>query len=158
MVRRELKVKEGELYNETNRRLSLENIQRLGFFEDVNFKTSSSADRPEVMNVDIVVKERSTGQIQFGAGYGSAQGFTLTGSVQQTNFMGKGQNLGVSLNHSKVATLYDVSFTEPNYNDSSWSLGFRVFQSTNSGHIEYDEVKTGGSFLSARTPGAMSYK
>ncbi len=38
VVRRELKIMEGELYNETRRRQSLENIQRLGYFEEVNFK------------------------------------------------------------------------------------------------------------------------
>jgi len=145
VLRRELKIKEGELYHETRRRLSLENVQRLGFFEEVNFKTSSVPDHPELMNIDIVVKERSTGQIQFGAGYGTTQGFTLQGSVQQTNFLGKGQNLGVSLNHSNNYTLYDVSFTEPYYNDTLWSVGFRVFQSSNTGRLDFNERKTGGS-------------
>ncbi|HWU43607.1 MAG TPA: outer membrane protein assembly factor BamA, partial [Bdellovibrio sp.] len=98
VLRRELKVHEGELYNETRRRQSLENIQRLGFFEEVNFKTSVDPDHTEVMNVDINVKERNTGQIQLGAGYGTSQGFTLQGSVNQSNFLGKGQNLGASLN------------------------------------------------------------
>ncbi len=147
VVRRELKIKEGELYNETHRRESLENVQRLGFFEEVNFKTSSVPDRPELMNVDIVVKERGTGQIQFGAGYGSSQGFTLNGSVQQTNFRGKGQNLGVSLQHSSTSTLFDVSFTEPYYNDTLWSTGFRVFRSVNSGRDSFNETKTGASLF-----------
>lgn len=145
VLRRELKIKEGELYNETRRRESLENVQRLGFFEEVNFKTSSVPDHPELMNVDIVVKERGTGQIQFGAGYGSSQGFTLTGSVQQTNFMGKGQNLGVSLNHSSNATFFDVSFTEPYYNDTLWSAGVRAFRTIDNGRADYYENKTGAS-------------
>ncbi len=147
VLRRELKIKEGELYNETRRRESVENVQRLGFFEEVNFKTSSVPDHPELMNVDIVVKERGTGQIQFGAGYGTSQGFTLQGSVQQTNFLGKGQNLGVSLQHASTATTFDVSFTEPYYNDTLWSAGFRAFRSTNSGRDDYNENKTGGSLF-----------
>lgn len=147
VVRRELKIKEGELYNETRRRESAENIQRLGFFEEVNFKTSTPPDRPEIMNIDIVVKERSTGQIQFGAGYGSAQGFTLSGSVQQTNFQGKGQNLGVSLDYSSSRRSYDVSFTEPYFRDSLWSVGFRVFETNVSGRDDYDERKYGPSLF-----------
>ncbi len=147
VLRRELKIKEGELYNETRRRESVENVQRLGFFEEVNFKTSSVPDHPELMNVDIVVKERGTGQIQFGAGYGTSQGFTLQGSVQQTNFLGKGQNLGVSLQHASTSTTFDVSFTEPYYNDTLWSAGFRAFRSTNSGRDDYNENKTGGSLF-----------
>lgn len=145
VVRRELKIKEGELYNETRRRVSLENIQRLGFFDEVNFKTSTPPDKLDILNIDITVKERNTGQIQLGAGYGSAQGFTLQGSVQQTNFMGRGQNLGVSLNLASQYSVYDFTFTEPYFRDSLWSLGFRVFRSENSGRLDYNETRTGGS-------------
>lgn len=145
VIRREMKIREGELYNETRRRQSLENIQRLGFFEDVNFKTSTPADKLDVMNVEIVVKERSTGQVQVSAGYGTSQGLTFGGSVQQTNFLGKGQNLAVSAQLTNISSLYDVSFTEPYFNDSDWSAGFRVFQSSNTGRADYAERKTGGS-------------
>tara|TARA_B110001454_G_scaffold183141_1_gene178117 strand:- start:51467 stop:53929 length:2463 start_codon:yes stop_codon:yes gene_type:complete len=147
VVRRELKIKEGELYNETRRRLSLENIQRLGFFDEVNFKTSTPPDKLDILNIDITVKERNTGQIQLGAGYGSAQGFTLQGSVQQTNFMGRGQNLGVSLNLASQYSVYDFTFTEPYFRDSLWSLGFRVFRSENTGRLDYNETRTGGSLF-----------
>ncbi|OYZ24512.1 MAG: outer membrane protein assembly factor BamA [Bdellovibrio sp. 28-41-41] len=147
VVRRELKIKEGELYNETRRRVSLENIQRLGFFDEVNFKTSTPPDKLDILNIDITVKERNTGQIQLGAGYGSAQGFTLQGSVQQTNFMGRGQNLGVSLNLASQYSVYDFTFTEPYFRDSLWSLGFRVFRSENSGRLDYNETRTGGSLF-----------
>lgn len=145
VLRRELKIVEGELYNETRRRESLENIQRLGFFEEVNFKTFTPEGLPDVMDIDITVKERNTGQIQAGAGYGTTQGFTLQGSVQQTNFYGYGQNLGVSLNYSRNYSVYDVSFTEPYLNDSLWSLGGRVFQSNNTGRTDYNELKSGAS-------------
>lgn len=147
VLRREMKIREGELYNETRRRQSLENIQRLGFFDEVNFKTTTPPDKLDILNIDVVIKERNTGQIQLGAGYGSSQGFTLQGSVQQTNFMGRGQNLGVSLNLAKNYSFYDVTFTEPYFRDSLWSLGFRVFQSENSGRADYDEKKTGGSLF-----------
>lgn len=145
VVRRELKVREGELYNETRRRRSLENIQRLGFFEEVNFKTSTPPGRMNVMDLEIVVKERNTGQLQVSAGYGTQTGFTFGGSVQQTNFLGKGQNLGVSLNLSDRYQVYDVSFTEPYFRDSLWSTGFRAFKSSNSNSADYFEDRTGGS-------------
>ena len=149
VLRRELKIKESELYHETRRRESLENIQRLGFFEEVNFKTSTPVNQPDVMDVDIVVKERNTGQIQIGAGYSTNSGFALQGSVQQTNFRGLGQNLGVSLQLSKDYNQYDVSFTEPYYNDTEWSLGGRAFQSETSGRLDYNERKTGASLFTS---------
>lgn len=147
VLRREMKIREGELYHETRKRLSLENIQRLGFFDEVNFKTSTPPDKLDILNIDVVIKERNTGQIQLGAGYGSNQGFTLNGSVQQTNFLGKGQNLGVSLNLSSTASVYDVSFTEPYFRDSLWTLGARVFRSENTGRDDYNENKTGASIF-----------
>lgn len=163
VVRRELKVVEGELYNETRRRASLENIQRLGFFEDVNFKTSTSPDKPDILNVDIVVKERNTGQIQLGAGYGTVSGFTLQGSVNQTNFLGKGQNLGASLNISDTGSYYNFTFTEPYFNDTLWSLGTEVYQSKDTGRLTYDEQRTGGSVslghpLDENVRGILRYK
>jgi outer membrane protein insertion porin family len=163
VVRRELKVREGELYNETRRRQSLENIQRLGFFEEVNFKTSTDQERNEIMNVDINVKERNTGQIQLGAGYGTSQGFTLQGSVNQTNFLGKGQNLGASLNLSGTGSYYSLSFTEPYFQDTLWSIGGDVYQSANSGRADYDEKHTGGAIrlghpVAENTRGFIRYK
>ncbi|MEK2644997.1 outer membrane protein assembly factor BamA [Bdellovibrio sp. BCCA] len=145
VIRRELKIHEGELYNETRRRQSLENIQRLGFFDEVNFKTSIDPERTEVMNVDISVKERNTGQIQLGAGYGTSQGFTLQGSVNQANFLGKGQNLGASLNLSNTGSYYSLSFTEPYFNDTLWSVGGSIYQSANTGRVDFDENHKGGT-------------
>ncbi|UXR64033.1 outer membrane protein assembly factor BamA [Bdellovibrio bacteriovorus] len=163
VIRRELKVHEGELYNETRRRQSLENIQRLGFFEEVNFKTSIDPERTEVMNVDIAVKERNTGQIQVGAGYGTSQGFTLQGSVNQANFLGKGQNLGASLNLSNTGSYYSLSFTEPYFRDTLWSLGADIYQSANSGRVDYDENHRGGAIrlghpIAEYTRGFLKYK
>lgn len=162
VIRRELKIKEGELYNETRRRESLENIQRLGFFEEVTFKTSTPLDKPDILNIDILVKERNTGSIQLGAGYGSATGFTLQGSVNQSNFLGKGQKLGASLNISRDGSYYSFSFTEPYFKDTDWSLGFEVYQSISS-RFEYNEKKTGGAFqfghpLGEHLAGYMRYK
>lgn len=163
VLRRELKINEGELYNETRRRQSVENVQRLGFFEEVNFKTTVDSERNEVINVDIVVKERNTGQIQVGAGYGTSQGFTLQGSINQANFLGKGQNLGASLNLSGVGSYYSLSFTEPYFMDTDWSLGADVYQSQNTARIDYDEDHKGGAIrlghpIAEFTRGFLKYR
>jgi outer membrane protein insertion porin family len=156
VVRRELKIKEGELYNETRRKQSLENIQRLGFFDEVNFKTSTPVGQPDIMDIDIVVKERNTGQIQIGAGYSTSNGFALQGSVQQTNFRGLGQNLGVSLQLSRDYNQYDLSFTEPYYNDTDWSLGERLFETDTSGRLDYNERKMGASVFTSHPIGEFT--
>ncbi len=145
VLRRELKIQEGELYNETRRRKSLENIQRLGFFDEVNFKTSTPPEKPDQLNIDIIVKERNTGSIQLGAGYGSVTGFTLQGQVKQTNFLGKGQQLGIGLNISREGSSYNLNFTEPYFRDTEWSVGADLYQSS-SDRGDYGERKLGGAF------------
>ena len=113
VIRRELRILEGELYNETAKRESLANVRRLGLFEEVNFNTSTPDNQPDRLDIDIAVKERNTGTIQVGAGYSSFSGFIFNGQVNQTNFLGKGQRLGVSLDISKNNSLFNLSFTEP---------------------------------------------
>lgn len=144
VVRRELKIYEGELYNETRRRESLENIQRLGFFEEVNFKNSTPADKPDQLNIDVTVKERHTGSIQLGAGYSTRDKFTFSGQVNESNFLGKGQRLGATLNHSESVTRFRFNFTEPNFDDSDWSLGGDLYQDI-SKRDDFDQKVTGGA-------------
>ncbi|PWU13745.1 MAG: outer membrane protein assembly factor BamA [Bdellovibrio sp.] len=145
VVRRELKIREGELYNETRKRESQENVQRLGFFEDVNFKTSTPPEHPDLLNIDISVKERNTGSIQLGAGYGSATAFTLTGQINQANFLGKGQKLSAGVNISNIASLYNLNFTDSYFMDTEWTLGFDAYKSQTNRNY-YIENKLGGAF------------
>lgn len=144
VLRRELRIFEGELYNETKRRESLERIQRLGFFDEVIFKTATPPDKPDVLNIDIAVKERNTGSIQLGAGYGSATKITAQGQVNQSNFLGKGQKLSAGLNHSDLATLFNLNFTEPYFMDTEWSLGVDAVQQR-SDRYDYLENRGGGA-------------
>ncbi len=145
VIRRELKIREGELYNETRKRQSQENIQRLGFFEEVNFKQIPVPDQPDVYQLDIVIKERNTGQLQLTAGYGNVQGLSLGGSVQQNNFRGLGQTLGARIDATRNRQDYSISLTEPYLNDTLWSAGFDVFYTENKERINYDNRQTGAS-------------
>lgn len=143
VIRRELKIFEGELYHASRRRESLEAIKRLGFFEDVNFKTSSPESNPDLLNVEIEVKERNTGSLQLGAGYGSSTGLNFTGQISQSNFLGKGQNLAASLNLNSLGNFYEFRFTEPYFLDTSWLFGVEVYQKS-SGASDYNSNTTGG--------------
>jgi outer membrane protein insertion porin family len=146
VVRRELKIREGELYNETRKRQSQENVQRLGFFEEVNFKQIPSPEDPDLYKIDVVVKERNTGQLQLTAGYGNIQGLSLGGSVQQNNFRGLGQTLGARIDATKNRQDYSLSLTEPYFYDTKWSAGFSVYYTENKERINYDNRITGISF------------
>ncbi len=144
VLRRELRIVEGELYNETRKRESIDNVKRLGFFEEVNFNTKTPKGRNDLMDIDIVVKERNTGTIQIGAGYSNFNGFVFNGQVNQINFLGKGQKLGVSIDLSKRQSLYKFSFTEPFFYDTEWSTGIDLYRSSRL-LSEYEETKTGAA-------------
>jgi len=131
VIRRELKIREGELYSGSKLRQSRENVERLGFFApgEVVFNTSSPKGNPDVLNIEISVKERSTGTITLGAGYGSIQGFFFTGTVAEINFLGRGQTLSLASQYSTDQNnkSFNLGFTDPYAFDSPWSLGYDLY-------------------------------
>lgn len=144
VVRRELAVREGELYNETRKRESIDNIRRLGYFDEVNFNSKTPIDNPDLMDIDIVVKERNTGTIQVGAGYSTYSHFIFNGQVNQINLFGRGQKLGISVDLSSNQSLWNFNFTEPYFLDTEWSVGVDAYQSRRI-LTEYTETKKGGA-------------
>ena len=164
VLRREMRITEGELYHETRRRESEANIRRLGFFEEVVFNTKTPPGRSDLMDLDIVVKERNTGQIQLGAGYSNFGGFLLNGQIKQTNLFGKGQNLGLSIDYSDVQSIFSLNFTEPYWNDTKWSVGGDLyFRDRDNEQSEYTEERYGatvrvGHPLAKYLRGSVGYK
>ena len=144
VVRRELTIREGELYNETRKRESLDNVRRLGFFEEVAFNSKTPSDNADLMDIDVVVKERNTGTIQIGAGYSTYQNFIFNGQVNQINLFGRGQKLGISVDISSANQIFNLNFTEPYFLDSNWSLGADIYRSSRD-TLEYTEKKAGGA-------------
>jgi len=142
VVRRELRITEGELYNETRKRESLENVKRLGYFEEVNFNTKTPKGRLDLMDIDIVVKERNTGTLQAGAGYSSYYGAIINAQLSQTNFLGKGQSLTGSVDLSNKQSLFRFSFTEPYFMDTNWRTGVDLYIQQRY-LIQYAELKRG---------------
>lgn len=131
VIRRELRIEEGELYSGSRLRLSRENVERLGFFApgEVLFNTSSPADKSNVLDLEIQVKERSTGTITLGAGYGTVQRFFFTTQISEINVAGKGQSLSLSANYSadRITRSVNLGFTDPYAFDTLWSAGFDIF-------------------------------
>lgn len=167
VIRRELKIKEGELFNGTRLRQSRENVERLGFFApgEVLFNTITPKGKNDVVNVEIAVKERSTGTITLGAGYGSAQGFFFTTSVSEINLLGRGQNLTLSAQYAaqSVSKSFNLGFTDPYAFDTRWSLGGDVYSVVFPIPAKYTTRKLGfdaraGYPLAEYTNGYVTYK
>jgi outer membrane protein insertion porin family len=146
VIRRELRIREGELYSGSGMRISKENVERLGFFEteSLAFQTKSPPGRPDILDVEIDVKERPTGQFQLGAGYATTTKFFFTTQISESNFMGKGQDLRLQ---AQVATesgngrSFRLSFTDPYAWDTQWSVG---------GTLKYELTNVPDNFLEQR--------
>ncbi|MFC1867866.1 outer membrane protein assembly factor BamA [Thermodesulfobacteriota bacterium] len=112
VIRREIKVMEGSYYSGTDLRKSTRNLSRLGFFEDVEFKTKKGS-RDDLMILDVGVKERPTGVFSIGMGYSSFDKAFGTFNVAQNNLFGKGQKLNFNTILGSRTTQFNISFTEP---------------------------------------------
>lgn len=146
VIRRELKIKEGELYSGSGLRLSKEAVNRLGFFqpESVVFNTVTRKGTDNVLDVEISIKERPTGQISLGAGYSTATKGFVQASVAQNNFRGLGQNLNFNLSYSTRQQIYNVGFTEPYLFDTKWTAGVDYYQTVSYFIRSFSYRKHGG--------------
>ena len=162
VVRRELQIREGELYNETRKRESYDNVKRLGYFEEVNFNSSTPAEGADLMDIDIVIKERNTGTIQVGAGYSTYSNFIFNGKVDQINLFGRGQKLGIAIDVSSLNQVYNLNFTEPYFYDTQWSVGVDAYLSGRDVIVYYENKKgaalTLGHPLAPYLRGFIRYK
>lgn len=147
VIRRELRIKEGTRFSGSGLRESKENVNRLGFFEpgSVIFNTISPPGRDDVLDVEITVKEKSTGQISLGAGYSTATGGFFQASITQNNFRGLGQQLSFTTNIAKSQKSFSLSFTEPYFLDTKWTAGGEIFKTENEQLASYDYKKQGFS-------------
>jgi outer membrane protein insertion porin family len=126
VVRREMKVAEGELYNQTLLDLSKRRVQALGFFDkvDLSTKRGSSDDRIEV---NVEVNERPTGTFQIGAGFSSVENFIAQAQISQNNLFGRGQTLALQAQLSSLRQLFLLRFIDPYFLDTPWTFAFSLF-------------------------------
>jgi outer membrane protein insertion porin family len=130
VIRRELRIHEGMMYSGSKLRISRENVNRLGYFqpESVIFNTITRKGTDNILDVEISIKERPTGQISLGAGYSTATRGFIQASVAQNNFQGLGQNINLNLSYSDRQQIYNVGFTEPYLFDTKWTAGADYYQ------------------------------
>ena len=146
VIRRELRIHEGEKYSGSNLRISKDNVNRLGFFqpESVIFNTITRKGTDNILDVEISIKERPTGQISLGAGYSTATKGFLQASVAQNNFRGLGQNINLNLSYSDRQQIYNLGFTEPYLFDTKWTAGADYYQTVSYFIRSFAYRKNGG--------------
>ena len=143
VIRREMKIAEGELYNASALKRSKARINNLGFFEAVDLTTSQGSTQEQV-NIDVNVKERATGTFSVGAGYSSVDGFIAQGSVTQENFLGRGLRLNLAASLGGESTTYQLGLTNPYFLDMDLTLGFELYK-TDREWDDFSRKATGGA-------------
>ncbi|MFO1462357.1 MAG: outer membrane protein assembly factor BamA [bacterium] len=129
VIRRELRVVENSLYNESLVRLSKRKLEQLGYFETVEISTPrGSSDDKLVLNIN--VKEKPTGTFSVGAGFSSSESFLFTASVSKNNFMGLGISGSVNAEISGKRQQFSMQFTDPYLFDTNWILQANAFRIT----------------------------
>ena len=126
VIRRDLKIAEGGVFDAKGIRTSSQKLQRLDFFEEVNITPEPALD-PTKMNIVVDVKEKSTGQFSIGAGYSSVDKLILMGEISENNFLGIGHRLSLSANIGDSSNKYNLSWTNPRVNDTELSTGIDLF-------------------------------
>ncbi len=128
VIRREFRQMEGAWFATSKAQKSKQRIDKLDFFSDVNIETPQVQGTTDQLDVNVSVKEKSTGNFSVGAGVSNAEGLILTASVTQANLFGTGNYLSTQVNTSRINRTAAVSYTNPYYTDDGVSRGFDVYK------------------------------
>ena len=151
VIRRQFTFSEGDAYNKFSVNYSKDKIKALNFFESVelNEERVEASDR---INLNVNVEEKNTGSASIGAGYGSQNGSTLTAGIAESNFLGKGQKVKLSGSLASTQSLYDISITEPYFNNKDLSVRTDLYSKFDDpANVKY-ETETIGIGLSLSFP------
>ena len=143
VIRRELRVAEGELYNATNMNYSRDRLKRLGYFKEVDLTTSRGSTE-EKINLDIKVEEGPTGAISFGVGYSTIESVVGSASISDRNLFGLGYFAMLKASLGFETQSARLSFTDPYFLGYPFGAGFDLYHERVEIFTTYSWKVTGG--------------
>jgi len=126
VLRQEMRQMEGAPASVAALEQSKIRLERLGFFSSVDYETNEVGGITDQIDVNYMVEEQSSGSINFAVGYAQVQGLTLSANIQENNFLGTGNTVGIGVNTSQFATNYNFNFTDPYYTVDGVSRSFGI--------------------------------
>ena len=149
VIRREMRQMEGGWLSAEKVTRSRERIDKLGYFSEVTVDTPAVSGTNDQVDININVVERSTGNIQVGAGYSDIDKLVLQGSVSQSNVFGTGNQVSAQVNSGRTNRAYVLSYTNPYYTVDGVSRGFdlyhRINDTTQLTNVDHYKIKTTGA-------------
>ncbi|MBX7136602.1 MAG: outer membrane protein assembly factor BamA [Oligoflexia bacterium] len=149
VIRRELTLDEQERYSSSKLRRSQQLLQRLGYFEEATVSTSP-AETDDKVNMDVNVREGSTGSFSIGAGYSTSEGALFNSRLAENNLFGTGRSASLNVDVGTQRENYVLSVNDRRFMDSYVSLGADALR-TKREYSDFDRTLSGGS-LSAGYP------
>ncbi len=151
VVRREIRLAEGDAFNSFQVKRSQDRINSLGYFQDKMEIKQLPGSAPDRVILETNLEEKSTGELQLSAGYSSLERFIVQANITQRNFRGKGQELRAGVNYSSYSKSIELGFTEPYLFDKNIALGGDIFRrdynsfgyNGNDRQTNYSQVSTG---------------
>lgn len=126
VIRREMRVNEGDAFNRVLLDRSRQRIRALGFFRNVTVEDTDGS-QPDRNVVTVTVEEESTGELAFAAGYSSQESFLFDVSITERNLRGRGQFLRLRASSSSQRQQVDLRFTEPRFLGRELAAGFDIY-------------------------------
>jgi outer membrane protein insertion porin family len=143
VIRRKFRTAEGDPFNPREIRQAAARIRALGYFEDAKVDTQEGSSPDQVVvNVDVV--EQPTGSLSLGAAYSVSDGVSLTVGIKETNFLGRGQTVGLNISGGKDNLVAAGTFTEPAFLDRDLSFTTALFyRDTQNFNADYNTNNAG---------------
>jgi outer membrane protein insertion porin family len=141
VIRREIPIAEGQLYSQRKVQLARQRVERLGYFESVDFQIEPT-DAPDQLDLKASVVERPTGSFSFGAGYSSQDGVIVTGSLSQSNLFGRGYSANVSVDYGSRSQRFFINLADPYFLGSTYSLSTTLSR-TSLDFEDFEQQQTG---------------
>lgn len=126
VIRREMRLAEGDAFIAAQVRRSQQRIRDLGYFGQAEI-TPSPGSAPDRVNLNVRVTERATGEISLGGGYATDAGFLADFGIRERNFLGTGVDARLAATIAQRRSQVDFSVTDPAFLDRNLAAGVDVF-------------------------------
>ena len=127
VIRREVRQMDGTWLSNEAINLSRDRLNRTGFFETAEVKTTRAGSNTDTVNVEVEVKEQPTGSISGGIGYGTNSGMMIQAGISQNNVFGWGTRATLMAYDNDYRQHIEAGYTDPYFTVDQISLGGRVY-------------------------------
>ena len=137
VIRREVRQQESAWYDEARLNTSRDRIDRLGYFTTVDLTQSPVPGTSDQVDINVDVKEKPTGLINLGVGYGSTDKLSFMAGISQDNIFGSGTNLGLQVNTGRYNRSGVIHHTDPYFTQSGISRTTSLYYRENRPYNDY---------------------